>query len=79
MTDEYFIDLREKKPGCTENPVIRLTQLLSRVEEGKGILRVASDEREVPLRILEMLATKRNLKLQVLEKDGTKITVLYSK
>lgn len=77
--EEYFIDLRERKPGCTENPVIRLTQLLSRVEEGKGVLKVASDEREIPLKVFEMLASKRNLKLQVLEKDGTKVIVLYSK
>jgi len=77
--DEYFIDLREKKPGCTENPVIRLTQLLSRVEEGRGILKVTSDEKEVPLKVLEMLANKRNLKFQVIEKNGTKVTVVYSK
>ncbi|MEM1584209.1 MAG: hypothetical protein QXF28_05925 [Nitrososphaerota archaeon] len=79
MMEEYFIDLGEKKPGCTENPVIRLTQMLLRVEEGKGVLKVASDEREIPLKILEMLADKRNLKLQVLEKNGTKVIVLYSK
>jgi len=79
MMDEYFIDLREKKPGCTENPVIRLTQLLSRVEEGRGILKVTSDEKEVPLKVLEMLANKRNLKFQVIEKNGTKVTVVYSK
>lgn len=77
--DEYFIDLREKKPGCTENPVVRLTQLLARVEEGRGTLRVTSDEKEVPLKVLEMLADKRNLKFQVIEKNGTKITVVYSK
>ncbi|MCS7126143.1 MAG: hypothetical protein NZ929_04450 [Aigarchaeota archaeon] len=79
MSDVYFIDLTEKKPGCTENPVIRLTQLLSRVEEGRGILRVTSDEREIPLKVLEKLANKRNLKLEVVERDGTKITVTYSK
>ncbi len=77
--DEYFIDLREKKPGCTENPVVRLTQLLARVEEGRGTLRVTSDEKEVPLKVLEMLADKRNLKFQVIEKNGTKVTVVYSK
>ncbi len=77
--DEYFIDLREKKPGCTENPVIRLTQLLTRVEEGRGILKVTSDEKEVPLKVLEMLANKRDLKFQVIEKNGTKVTVVYSK
>jgi len=79
MMDEYFIDLREKKPGCTENPVVRLTQLLARVEEGRGTLRVTSDEKEVPLKVLEMLADKRNLKFQVIEKNGTKVTVVYSK
>jgi len=79
MMDEYFIDLREKKPGCTENPVIRLTQLLTRVEEGRGILKVTSDEKEVPLKVLEMLANKRDLKFQVIEKNGTKVTVVYSK
>jgi hypothetical protein len=79
MMDEYFIDLREKKPGCTENPVIRLTQLLSRVEEGRGVLKVTSDEREVPLKVLEMLAIKRDLKFQVIEKNGVKVTVIYSK
>jgi len=79
MMDEYFIDLREQKPGCTENPVVRLTQLLARVEEGRGTLRVTSDEKEVPLKVLEMLADKRNLKFQVIEKNGTKITVVYSK
>ncbi len=77
--DEYYIDLRERKPGCTENPVIRLTQLLTRVEEGKAVLRVTSDEREVPLKVLEMLANKRNLKFEIVEKNGTKVTVIYSK
>lgn len=77
--DEYSIDLRERKPGCTENPVIRLTQLLTRVEEGRAVLRVTSDEREVPLKVLEMLASKRNLKFEIVEKNGTKVTVIYSK
>lgn len=77
--DEYFIDLTEKKPGCTENPVIRLTQILTRMEEGRGVLKVTSDEREVPLKVLEMLADKRNLKFEVVERCGTKVTVIYSK
>lgn len=76
---EYFIDLTEKKPGCTENPVVRLSQLLSSVEEGKAVLKVISDEREIPLKVLQKLAEKRGLRITLLEKDDTKITVVYSK
>ncbi|MEN2974222.1 MAG: hypothetical protein ABDH32_01435 [Candidatus Caldarchaeales archaeon] len=79
MSEVYLIDLTEKKPGCTENPVIRLTQLLSRVEEGRGSLKVVSDEREIPFKVLEMLARKRSLKIELVERDGTKITVVYTR
>ncbi|MCF8885302.1 MAG: hypothetical protein QXK95_01685 [Nitrososphaerota archaeon] len=79
MIKEYFIDLTEKKPGCTENPVVRLSQLLSRVEEGNAVLKVVSDEREIPLKVLEKLAEKRGLKIILLERDDTKITVVYFK
>lgn len=80
MKDEtYYIDLTVKKPGCTENPVIRLAQLLSRVQESGGVLNVVSDEREVPYKVLEMLAKKRNLKIEITERNGTKIKVAYSR
>jgi len=73
------VDLRMKRKKCTENPVIKLTQLLREMESNPESLKLILDEREIPFKALRLLAEKRGLTLKLLEKSGSDLTVLLSK
>ena len=56
-----IIDLRETPKGCKEHPLIRLKRIVNEMEPGSKI-KVITDTKVVPLKIVEILAKRKGAK-----------------
>ncbi|RLF21656.1 MAG: hypothetical protein DRN15_08915 [Thermoprotei archaeon] len=74
----HEIDLRVRAKGCTQSPIIKLSQLLTKIEQG-GVLKVTADERDVPYKVLALLTKKRGLVIRMLARENHTYVVMIGK
>ncbi len=72
------IDLREKPSGCKQHPLIKLKNMLEKLGDGEAI-KVITDERIIPLTTLRVIAEKKNLEINVLNREGSVVEVVIAK
>ena len=66
MVEPKVIDLRTQPKGCSEHPLIRLKKAVASLKEGE-VLKVVTDEEVVPLKTIEVMASKAGLVTEVVK------------
>jgi len=61
-----IIDLRETPKGCKEHPLIKLKRIISEMEHSSKI-KVITNTKIVPLKIVEVLAKRKGAKYVLLK------------
>lgn len=72
------IDLREKPRGCREHPLIKLKRITSSMNKGSTI-KVIGDNNIIPLKTIEIIAQKNNLKLNIIKRINEVYEVILEK
>lgn len=66
----YVIDLKERKPGCTGHPVVRLNLEL-RKARNKDLVKIIANKDDIPRRALILILKRYGFELaEISEKDG---------
>jgi TusA-related sulfurtransferase len=76
--NEYLLDLRKSGKGCTETPMIRLSNTLSRLGEGDR-LRILALKSLLPYKVVELLAKKKGLTIEFVEHKDDEYIVMVRK
>ncbi len=74
----YLIDLRERKPGCTGHPVVRLNLELKKAKNQKTVKIVAKKD-DLPRRALELTLKRYGFKLTDVKEDEDRIEIFAEK
>lgn len=76
--NELVLDLSKVGKGCTETPIIRLTQALSKISSGER-LKVIASKSEIPLKVIELLANKKGFNIKIIKEENEIYEVIYFK
>lgn len=66
------LDLRSQAKSCTEHPLVALQNALKHLGLGDKI-EVITNEKVVPIGVVEIIAKKYNAEVRILEKKGDEI------
>ncbi|WFO76070.1 sulfurtransferase TusA family protein [Desulfurococcaceae archaeon MEX13E-LK6-19] len=75
---ENLIDLRKQPKGCKEHPLIRLKNTIRRMKKGESI-KVITDTTTIPLRTIEIIARKNELKVEIIGKNNNVYEIVLRK
>ena len=74
-----IIDLRIRKKGCTNHPVVRFTNIIRRISDSKETktYTILFNEEDIPLTIVEKYVKKYNMRvIEIKRIDGKQVSVL---
>jgi len=64
------IDLTTQPSGCSQHPLVKLKNLIDKLGVGEAI-EVITNADIIPIETLEIIATRKNLDIMLMERDGS--------